>query len=222
MSTGSAIQPNAEASALEPPASGGSQKLSLLPLTALVVGSMIGGGVYNLPGDMSAHASAGAIVIGWAITGVGMLMLAFVYQGLAVRKPALNSGPYAYARAVFGPYIGFQSAWGYWVSAWLGNVSNAVVIFGALAYFFPLFGKGSNLPSVIGASVGLWAVHALMLRGVRQAAFVNMVTTAAKILPPMAFILIAIFAFNYDKFALNLSVRPVAGRRAVSATSPIR
>lgn len=76
-----------------------SSKLSLLPLVALVVGSMIGGGVFSLPGDMSAHASPGAIMIGWAITGVGMLMLAFVYQDLAVRKPALNSGPYAYARA---------------------------------------------------------------------------------------------------------------------------
>ena len=83
-----------------------------------------------------------------------MLMLAFVYQGLAVRKPALNSGPYAYARAGFGPYIGFQSAWGYWVSAWVGNVSYAVAIFGSLAFFMPVFGKGNNLQSVIGASVG--------------------------------------------------------------------
>jgi len=72
-----------------------SNKLSLLPLVALVVGSMIGGGVFNLPSDMSAHASPGAIIIGWAITGIGMLMLAFVHQGLAVRKPALNRGPYA-------------------------------------------------------------------------------------------------------------------------------
>src|SRR5690348_1804354 len=96
-----------------------SNKLTLLPLIALVVGSMIGGGVFNLPSDMSAHASPAAIIIGWVITGIGMLMLAFVYQNLAVRKPDLNSGPYAYARAGFGPYIGFQAAWGYWISAWL-------------------------------------------------------------------------------------------------------
>jgi arginine:ornithine antiporter/lysine permease len=211
LSTASATQPLAGSTVIEPPVIGGPQRLSLLPLTGLVVGSMIGGGVYNLPGDMSAHASGGAILIGWAITGFGMLMLAFVYQGLAVRKPALNSGPYAYARAGFGPYVGFQSAWGYWVSAWLGNVSNAVVIFGALGFFFPLFGKGNNLASVIGASAGLWAVHALVLRGARQAAFVNTVTAAAKILPPMAFILIAIFAFNHDKFALNLSAGRSAG-----------
>ena len=180
-----------------------SGKLSLLPLTGLVVGSMIGGGVFSLPGDMSAHASPGAIMIGWAITGVGMLMLAFVYQGLAVRKPELNSGPYAYARAGFGPSIGFQSAWGYWISAWLGNVSYAVAIFSSLAFFFPVFGKGNNLQSVLGASAALWILHLIVLKGVRQAAFVNMVTTAAKLAPLTAFVLIAIFAFNFDKFTLN-------------------
>jgi arginine:ornithine antiporter/lysine permease len=178
-------------------------KLSLLPLVGLVVGSMIGGGVFNLPSDMSAAASPGAIAIGWGITALGMMMLAFVYQGLAMRKPALNSGPYAYARAGFGPFIGFQSAWGYWVSAWVGNVSYAVAIFGSLAFFFPIFGEGNNLVSVIGASIALWALHFLVLRGVKQAAFVNVVTTAAKITPLVAFILIAIFAFNFDKFTVN-------------------
>lgn len=188
-----------------------SRKLTLLPLVGLVVGSMIGGGVFSLPGDMSAHASPGAIVIGWAITGIGMLMLAFVYQNLALRKPALNTGPYAYARAGFGSYIGFQSAWGYWVSAWLGNVSYAVAIFSSVAFFFPVFGKGNNLTSLIGASVALWLIHALVMKGVKQAAFVNAATTAAKMLPLIAFILIAIVAFNYDKFTLNFWGSAAAG-----------
>lgn len=186
-------------------------KLTLLPLVALVVGSMIGGGVFNLPSDMSARASPAAIVIGWAITGVGMLMLAFVYQGLAVRKPDLNSGPYAYAKAGFGPYIGFQSAWGYWLSAWLGNVSYAVAIFSALAFFVPAFGNGNNLQSVIGASVALWAIHFLVLKGVKQAAFVNVVTTFAKMLPLVVFAVFAIIAFNYDKFTLDFAGRGVGG-----------
>lgn len=182
-----------------------SNKLTLLPLIALVVGSMIGGGVFNLPSDMSAHASPAAIIIGWVITGIGMLMLAFVYQNLAVRKPDLNSGPYAYARAGFGPYIGFQAAWGYWISAWLGNVSYAVAIFGSLAYFFPFFGKGNNLQSVIGASVALWLIHMLVLKGVKQAAFVNVVTTAAKTVPLVVFAIVAVIGFNYSKFTLDFT-----------------
>src|SRR5690242_21270936 len=148
-------------------------KLALLPLIALVVGSMIGGGVFNLPSDMSRAASPGAIIIGWLITGIGMLMLAFVYQSLAVRKPALNAGPYAYAKAGFGPFVGFNSAWGYWISAWVGNVSYAVIVFSALSYFFPAFGDGNTWQAVLGASILLWAIHFLILAGIRQAAIVN-------------------------------------------------
>lgn len=77
-----------------------SAKLTLLPLIALVIGSMIGGGVFNLPSDMSNAAARGAIVIGSLITGIGMLRLASVYQSLATRKPDLNAGPYAYAKAL--------------------------------------------------------------------------------------------------------------------------
>ena len=91
-------------------------------LVALVVGSIVGSGIFGLPQNMAAGAGAGAILIGWAITGAGMLMLARVFQVLALRRPDLDNGVYAYARALSGDYVGFNSAWGYWVSAWLGNV----------------------------------------------------------------------------------------------------
>jgi arginine:ornithine antiporter/lysine permease len=187
----------------ESKAAGVSPKLTLLPLVALVVGSMIGGGVFNLPSDMSRSAGPGAIVIGWIVTGIGMLMLAFVYQGLAMRKPDLDAGPYAYAKAGFGSFVGFNSAWGYWISAFLGNVAYAVAIFSALSYFAPMFGDGNNLPSIIGASICLWLIHALVLKGIRQAAFVNVVTTIAKLAPIMLFILLAIIAFNWDKLTFD-------------------
>lgn len=175
-------------------------KLTLLPLVALVVGSMIGGGVFNLPSDMSRHASPAAVMIGWLITGVGMLMLAFVYQGLAVRRPDLNAGPYAYAKAGFGDFIGFNSAWGYWISAFLGNVAYAVAIFSALSFFAPVFGDGNNIISILGASAALWGIHFLVLKGVKEAAFVNVVTTIAKLVPLVVFILVAVVAFNFDLF----------------------
>lgn len=187
-----------------------SGKLTLLPLTALVVGSMIGGGVFNLPSDMSRGASPGAIIIGWVITGIGMLMLAFVYQALAVRKPELNAGPYAYAKAGFGEFVGFNSAWGYWLSAFLGNVAYAVAIFSALSYFAPVFGDGNNVLSIVCASGFLWAIHFLVLRGVKQAAFVNIITTIAKLVPLVLFLLIAIIAFNWDKFTFNFWGAPDA------------
>jgi arginine:ornithine antiporter / lysine permease len=180
-----------------------SAKLTLLPLIALVVGSMIGGGVFNLPSDMSRAAAPAAIIIGWLITGIGMLMLAFVYQSLATRKPDLNAGPYAYAKAGFGDFVGFNAAWGYWLSAFLGNVAYAVAIFSALSYFVPAFGGGNNVLSIVCASAFLWAIHFLVLRGVKEAAFVNVVTTIAKLVPLFLFLVVAIIAFNWDKFTFN-------------------
>ena len=112
-----------------------SGKLKLGALVALVVGSMIGGGIFSLPQNMAASAGVGAVLIGWAITAVGMLTLAFVFQTLANRKPDLDGGVYAYAKAGFGDYMGFSSAWGYWISAWLGNVGYFVLLFSTLGYF---------------------------------------------------------------------------------------
>ncbi len=179
-------------------------KLGFLSLTALVVGSMIGGGVFSLPQNMAKGASPGAVVIGWVIAGVGMLALAFVYQSLSTRKPALDAGPYAYARAGFGDFIGFNSAWGYWLSAWIGNVSYAVLIFGALSYFVPAFGaEGNTWQAIVGASIFLWLVHALILMGVKQAAFVNVVTTIAKLAPIFIFIVAALVAFNLPTFNID-------------------
>ncbi|MDH1868086.1 arginine-ornithine antiporter [Pseudomonas aeruginosa] len=179
------------------------QKLRLGALIALVVGSMVGGGIFSLPQNIAASASAGATLIGWLITGVGMLTLAFVFQTLANRKPDLNGGVYAYAKAGFGDYMGFSSAWGYWISAWIGNVSYMVLLFSTLGYFFPVFGEGNTLPAVIGASLLLWLLHFLVLRGIKEAAFINTVTTIAKMLPLALFIVIAAIAFKMDVFTAD-------------------
>jgi arginine:ornithine antiporter/lysine permease len=179
-------------------------KLKLGALVALVVGSMIGGGIFSLPQNMAASADVGAVLIGWAITAVGMLTLAFVFQTLTNRKPDLDGGVYAYAKAGFGDYMGFSSAWGYWISAWLGNVGYFVLLFSTLGYFFPIFGEGNTVAAVIGASVLLWGVHFLVLRGIKEAAFINLVTTVAKVVPLLLFVLIAIFAFKLDIFTADI------------------
>lgn len=188
------------------PASGTklSSKLGLVPLVALVVGSMIGGGVFSLPQNMAKGASPGAVLIGWLITGIGMLALAFVYQGLSTREPKLDAGPYGYARAGFGDFIGFNSAWGYWLSAWLGNVSYVVLIFGAMSYFYPAFGaEGNTTQAIIGASVVLWITHALCLMGVRQATIINTITTTAKLVPIALFVVLVFVAFSLPTFSID-------------------
>jgi arginine:ornithine antiporter/lysine permease len=165
---------------------------------------MIGGGIFSLPQNMAASAGVGAVLIGWGITAVGMLTLAFVFQTLANRKPDLDGGVYAYAKAGFGDYMGFSSAWGYWISAWLGNVGYFVLLFSTLGYFFPIFGEGNTPAAIIGASVLLWAVHFLVLRGIKEAAFINLVTTVAKVVPLVLFALICLFAFRLDIFTADI------------------
>ena len=184
-------------------ASDTSGKLGLSLLIALVVGSIVGSGIFGLPQNMAAGAGAGAILIGWTITGVGMLMLARVFQVLALRRPDLDNGVYAYARALSGDYVGFNSAWGYWVSAWLGNVGYLVAAFGALGYFFPMFGEGNTQTAVLGASIVLWIVHALVLRGIQGAAVLNAVVTFAKVVPLLLFIVLVAMAFQIDTFRLD-------------------
>ena len=187
------------------------RNLGLGLLVALVVGSIIGSGIFGLPQNMAVGAGAGAIVIGWAITGVGMLMLAFTYQMLAVRKPELDNGVYAYARALSGEYVGFNAAWGYWVSAWIGNVGYLVAAFGALGYFYPAFGDGNTGPAILGASVVVWVVHFLVLRGIQGAAVLNAVVTAAKVVPLLLFIALVAMAFEVSTFELNFWGDPQLG-----------
>lgn len=188
---------------VEPRQAGPKAGLGLAALIAIVVGSMIGSGIFALPSQMAASAAPGPLLIGWVITGVGMLMLAFVFQTLASRKPDVDGGVYGYARAGFGNYIGFTSAFGYWMSAWVGNVAYLVLLFSTLGYFFPGFEGGATVPAIIGASILLWIVHAMTLRGVKTAALVNIVVTVAKIVPILVFIAIAAVGFKAGLFTAD-------------------
>ena len=186
------------------------KKLGLSALTALVLSSMLGAGVFRLPQNMAAVASPSALLIGWAITGVGILFLAFAMLLLTRIRPDLDGGIFTYAREGFGELIGFCSAWGYWLCAVIANVSYLVIVFSALSFFtdtpeLRLFGDGNTWQSIVGASVLLWVVHFLVLRGVQTAAGINLVATLAKLLPLGAFVALAALAFQLDTFRLDFS-----------------
>lgn len=186
------------------------KKLGLSALTALVLSSMLGAGVFSLPQNMAAVASPSALLIGWAITGVGILFLAFAMLLLTRIRPDLDGGIFTYAREGFGELIGFCSAWGYWLCAVIANVSYLVIVFSALSFFtdtpeLRLFGDGNTWQSIVGASVLLWIVHFLVLRGVQTAAGINLVATLAKLLPLGAFVALAALAFQLDTFRLDFS-----------------
>jgi len=185
-------------------ASQSEQKVPLATLTAMVVGGMVGAGVFSIPRNFARATGVYGALIAWAIAGGGMLMLGFVFQTLANRKPDLDAGVYAYARAGFGPYLGFFSAFGYWASACVGNVSYWILIKSTLGAIFPALGEGNTLLSVALSSVGVWAFHFLVLRGVKEAAGINKIVTIAKVIPLLLFVVLAIFFLRTDVFAANL------------------
>lgn len=184
-------------------ASQDNQKLPLFALTGMVVGSMVGAGIFSLPRTFGTATGPFGAIIAWIIAGTGMYMLARVFQSLAERKPDLDAGVYAYARAGFGDYPGFLSAFGYWIGSCIGNVSYWVLIKSTLGRFFPMFGDGNTLIAIIVASAGIWLFHFTILRGVQQAAFINTVVTIAKIVPILTFILLLAIAFKLDLFRAN-------------------
>src|SRR5215467_1857042 len=179
------------------------RKLSLGSLISLVIGSMIGAGIFTLPSKFGQATGVAGALIAWVIAGIGMLMLAFVFQTLARRKPELDAGVYAYAKEGFGNYLGFVSAYGYWVGACLADVACLILIKSTLGTFFPIFGDGTTIAALIGASLILWFVQVLILRGVKQAAALNTIATIAKIVPLFIFLGFVIHGFKTDIFALN-------------------
>jgi arginine:ornithine antiporter / lysine permease len=212
LSAGPATPPATPADAQAAPGAA-SRTLSLPALSGVVVGAMIGSGVFSLPQNMAAGAGAGAILIGWAVTAAGMLALALLFLQLARHAPDAIGGVYGYARAGFGDYVGFSSAWGYWLSAVIGNAGYLIIIFSSLAYFMPQagFGQGNTAAGIAGASVLLWLYHALVLRGVRSAAAVNLVVTAAKLVPLAFFVLLVLLAFTAESFSTNFWGDPALG-----------
>ncbi|WP_101948310.1 basic amino acid/polyamine antiporter [Mycobacterium sp. 3519A] len=179
------------------------EKVSLPTLTAMVVGSMVGSGVFLLPRRFGAETGVLGAIIAWTIAGTGMLMLAFVFQRLAMRKPDLDAGIFAYAKAGFGDYMGFNSAIGFWASACAGNTSYWVLITATLSALIPGFGAGDTVLAVVVSAVGVWLFAFLVMRGVRDAAVINYIVTIAKVVPILVFIVIVIVAFKADVFADN-------------------
>lgn len=176
--------------------------IGLFGLIGMVVSSCIGSGVFAITGQLGKVASPGGALIAWLVVGVGFLALALSLNNLAAKKPELK-GVFQYAEEGFGPLSGFLSGWGYWLSAWLGNIAFATMMMQTLGYFFPAFLPGNTLPCVIVASLFMWALTYLILRGVESASFINAIVMVAKVASLGLFLVFAIFMFNAGVFTAD-------------------
>lgn len=155
------------------------RKLGFAALLALVIGNMIGSGIYLLPATLAPL--GWNQLAGWGITICGALALALVFARLGAKIP-LAGGPYAYGRAAFGPLAGFTTAWSYWVMSWVGNAALAVATISALSLIFPVIGQVQGLPALLAVGC-VWIVTLVNIRGVQAAGRVQEVTVALKLLP---------------------------------------
>lgn len=170
--------------------------LGLWSATALVVGSMIGSGVFLLPAALAQY--GGASLIGWGITLCGAIVLALTFARLSTRWPQ-TGGPYVYARNAFGELPGFVVAWSYWTSIWCANAAIAVAFAGSIGAIFPA-ATSTPLRAAGCALAALWLCSAINLAGVREAGRMQVVTTVLKVVPLVLFGGIALWFVEARQF----------------------
>jgi arginine:ornithine antiporter / lysine permease len=194
---------------------GQNNKLGFWVLTSLVVGNMVGSGIFMLPRSLSEAASPAGVMGAWLLTGIGVLMLALVFGNLAIRKPNLSGGPQIYAKELFRKnskasiLSGFMASWGYWIGTFAGNVAIITTFAGYLSTFFPILTsqaelimigtfslKVGNALTFLVCTILLWGTHIIILRGLDNAGKLNFLATATKVIGFFLFIVVGLFAFN--------------------------
>lgn len=176
--------------------------LGLWACVALVVGNMIGSGIFLLPASL---ARIGPISMwGWILTSAGALILAVLFGRLA-QLVTKTGGPYAYCEVGYGEFAGFIIAWGYWIALWTGNAAVAVALVGYLGYLVPAIG-GSSEMSLAAALIAIWTLTLINIRGVSEAGTVQMITTIGKIVPLAMIGVLGLIWVDLENFApANLS-----------------
>jgi APA family basic amino acid/polyamine antiporter len=182
------------------------REIGFVTAIALVMGNMIGSGVFLLPASLAPYGGIG--LVGWLVSAAGSVMIALAFAHLARRAPAAG-GPYAYTRMAFGDLAGFLMAWLYWISAWSGIAAIAVAFAGYAGSFFPSIASSSAGGAML-AIAALWLLVGVNVMGVRQAGRVQVVTTVLKVLPLLMIMVAGAFAFNADHFTI-----PHPGAKAI-------
>lgn len=176
-----------------------SKSIGLWGATALVVGNMIGSGIFLLPATLATFGYFS--LLGWLVSGTGALLLAHTFARLSRQMP-VNGGPYAYTRVAFGDFSAFVVAWGYWISLWTGNAAIAIALVASLTPFFPDLATHSGL-ALLACLVSIWVATFINLRGVREAAQFQLLTTILRLLPILLIGTLGFSHFQWSNWALE-------------------
>ena len=173
------------------------QKIGLLAATSLVVGNIIGAGIFVLPASLAKFGSIS--IVGWLFTATGALILAKIFSNFSKKLRGKSGGPYIYSKVVFGDFIGFLVAWGYWISCWVNNAAIAVAIVSALSFFFPELVTNPFYATITGLSF-IWFFTFTSSKGIKSSGNIQILTTIAKLIPLVLIILFGFFIFDLEIF----------------------
>lgn len=191
------------------------RSLGLAATTSLVIGNMVGSGVFLLPASLAAYGVYS--LWGWVASTAGALLLARVFSRLSRRVP-LAGGPYAYPREVFGDFAGFLLTWMYWISIAAAVAGIAVAFASYLAAFVPVL--GTSQPAGAGVALAAtWLLTGVNMLGVRAAGRLQIVTVILKISPLLVFALWGIFYFNPHMITSGVTVQ--SGPAALDASAAL-
>lgn len=172
------------------------QQIGIYVATSLVIGSMIGSGIFMLPASM---AKIGSIsLLGWLFSGIGALLLAIVFSRLSKLVPK-TGGPYIYPKEGFGDFIGFLSGWGYWLSVLVTNASIAIAFTGYLLIFIPFWSESQVAIIAVPITV-VWLLTWINSRGIKSGGYLQLTTTILKIIPLVIVTIAGFFFFNGSHF----------------------
>lgn len=194
---------------------GGAHRIGLWMAVALVMGNMIGSGIFLLPASLAAYGGVG--LFGWLVSAVGSILLALVFARMSRAHPVAG-GPYAFTRLGFGDLAGFLVAWGYWVSVCCGNAAIALACVGYLEPFIPTLVREPVAAASL-AAAAVWLLTAVNVSGIREAGQVQVATTVLKILPLLLVGAAAFASFNPEPFAITEPDLRVVGAQLSTAAA---
>jgi amino acid transporter len=170
------------------------RELGLTAATAIVVGNMIGSGIFTAPQTLASVSSPYATILAWIITGLGSLVLALSFAKLGTKYPS-TGGPIVYTNKAFGEFTAFLVAWTFWIGSWIGNAAIITAIIRYLTPFFPILSTNSTVAFLV-SSAFLWVLTFINCKGVKEAGIVGVVTTTLKLAAILVFVVVAIYGFN--------------------------
>jgi len=191
------------------------QKIGLWTSTSLVVGNMIGAGVFLMPAAMASFGSIG--LLGWVFAAIGSFFLAKVFSNLSKLLPNATGGPYAYTHHALGDFAGFLIAWGYYLANCCAIAAILVSFISAMSTFFPVLAHNSIVAAVTGL-ITIWLLIYINSRGIKTAGFVQVTTTVLKLVPLIVVAVVGLFFINIKNFSpFNMSGTSVFS--AISTTA---